>query len=108
MTQFMTEVLMSVKAEAGKLEFNPVVVARKQFSNDLLEDLPLKENNLPQLCNALCPTEDKRFWLEELGIGKTRRERETIESLLVSLVLLPALRASARYKMCRGLPKGIC
>ncbi len=86
MTQFLNDELMSVKAEANRPEFKPVAVTIEQLSNDLVEDLPLKENNLHRLYNAPYPVEDEvsvggmRHW----GLGRYRRV------LKVSLSPLPS------------------
>jgi hypothetical protein len=105
MTQWLNDVLMSGKAEVGWLEFNPVAVAIEQLSNDLVEDLPLKENNLHRLYHAPYPVDDEVLVRE---IGDWTLGRQSVKSLLVSFVLLSVPEVSADYKMCRGLLKGIC
>ena len=89
MTHWLNDVLMSGKADVGWLEFNPVAVVIEQLSNDLVEDLPLKENNLHRLYNVPYPVEDEVLVGERRDWGlEIRQIRQSVKSFLVSFFLL--------------------
>lgn len=106
MTHWLNDVLMSGKAEVGCLEINPVAVAIEQLSNDLVADLPLKENNLHRLYNVPYPVDDEVL-VREMGDWRLGRQ-ERVFKAPCPFILLWAPEVSAHYKMCRGLLKGIC